>query len=70
MPRHSRAMDSSRARPVLLLDDEDLDIVMEESRNGRLRELYNEPFAALFSLLYEKEQLAKFIIYFSLQRAC
>jgi hypothetical protein len=42
MPRHSLAMGSSRARPVLLIDDEDLDIVMENNGNGRLRELYNE----------------------------
>jgi DNA (cytosine-5)-methyltransferase 1 len=48
MPRHSHAMGSSRARPVLLLDDEDLDIVMEENGNGRLTELYNEPLLPFF----------------------
>jgi hypothetical protein len=44
MPRHSRTMGSSRARPVLLLDDEDLDIVMEENGNGRLTETTNPCF--------------------------
>jgi hypothetical protein len=43
MPRHSLAMGFSRARPILLLDDEDLDIVVEEGGNGRSRELHNKP---------------------------
>jgi hypothetical protein len=61
-------MGSSRARPVLLLDDEDLDdedldIVMEENGNGRLRELYNE-LCCPISPLCQQEKLAKFKISF------
>jgi hypothetical protein len=49
--RNTLNINSSRARPILLVDEEDLDIVMEENGNGRLRELCNGFWLPFFAVV-------------------
>jgi hypothetical protein len=39
MAHHAHAIGSSRVQGVVVLDDDDLDIVMEDNENGKLRDL-------------------------------